>query len=69
MCDPPGGWKYGFPKKMPTYIEDINDAVGLEPTELDKWLVSNRYPLELVEEGMGSYCSYWESIWEDLRES
>lgn len=63
MCDPPSGWRFGFPKIMPSHIKTINDAVELDPIELDEWLVSEGYPLELVEEGMGRYCSYWNGAW------
>ena len=31
--DPPGGWRYGFPKELPSGVIDFN-----------KWLVDNGYP-------------------------
>jgi len=41
--DPPGGWKYGFPKPMPDKVEDLN-----------QWLVDNGYPKSEIEK-MGEY--------------
>lgn len=36
--DPPEGWKYGFPKKLPEGTEDVHN-----------WLVENGYPKTLIE--------------------
>ena len=49
--DPPGGWKYGFPKPIPDDIIFFED-----------WLVSEGYPREEIEK-MGDYffCSQWET--------
>ena len=33
MIDPPGGWRYGFPKEIP---EDIDNT--------QQWLIENGYP-------------------------
>jgi len=50
MVDPPGGWKYGFPKEMPVEVEDIN-----------QWLIDNGYPKEEIEK-MGDvfFLRMWE---------
>lgn len=36
--DPPEGWRFGFPKEVPDYVEskDITD-----------WVITNGYPKEL----------------------
>ena len=50
MCDPPSGWKYGFPKPIPD-----------ELTNMLEWLVSEGYPQEEIDAcGDHFYCSYWE---------
>lgn len=41
IFDPPSGWKYGFPKKIP---KDI-----LENKQIDKWLVDCGYPESMLE--------------------
>lgn len=51
MCDPPAGWKYGFPKPIP---EDVGE-------DILPWLLSEGYPLEEIEKcGEYFYCRYWE---------
>jgi hypothetical protein len=35
MCDPPEGWKYGFPKPMPNNVENF-----------EEWLRSEGYPVD-----------------------
>ena len=51
MCDPPSGWKYGFPKPIPESVEDVKD-----------WLVENGYPQEEIDKcGEHFYCRHWES--------
>lgn len=51
MCDPPSGWKYGFPKPIP---EDIEDTKA--------WLVENGYPQEEINKcGEHFYVRYWET--------
>ena len=58
MCDPPSGWKYGFPKPIP-------DSVGDDITE---WLLSEGYPQQEIDNcGKHFYCRYWEVEEEDLK--
>jgi len=49
MIDPPSGWRYGFPKEIPTDVIDTK-----------KWLVENGYPQEEIDR-YGKYfsCRYW----------
>lgn len=55
MIDPPSGWRYGFPKSIPDDVKDVN-----------KWLVENGYPEELIDElGEYFYCRYWEEKSDD----
>jgi len=50
MIDPPGGWRYGFPKILPNNI-----------TNTLKWLVENGYPQgEIDEFGDHFVCRHWE---------
>lgn len=49
MIDPPGGWKYGFPKQIP---DDVKDVI--------KWLVEQGYPQKEIDSfGEHFYCRYW----------
>lgn len=50
MIDPPGGWRYGFPKRIPRE----HQSRTLE------WLVEQGYPKELISP-TGFYCRYWET--------
>jgi hypothetical protein len=53
MIDPPGGWRYGFPKALPKAFETTE--------ELNEWLISEGYPKKVIEEyGEHFYCRYWE---------
>ena len=50
MIDPPSGWKYGFPKPIPSNVENVL-----------KWLVENGYPQKEIDScGQHFYCRYWE---------
>ena len=49
MIDPPGGWKYGFPKELPEGTTDVL-----------KWLVENGYPQSEIDAcGDRFYCGRW----------
>ena len=51
MCDPPSGWRYGFPRPIP------EDRKG----DLINWLVECGYPQrEIDASGQHFYCRYWE---------
>lgn len=50
MIDPPGGWKYGFPKVIPPEHQ----------TRTLDWLVEQGYPRSEIESfGKNFYCRYW----------
>lgn len=50
MIDPPSGWKYGFPKAIPSTVENVLE-----------WLVENGYPQAEIDAcGEHFYCRYWE---------
>ena len=50
MCDPPEGWKYGFPK-----------AVDTDAHDLRFWKIANGYPEWLMQQyGEHFYVRYWE---------
>lgn len=53
MIDPPGGWKYGFPKEFDLDTDD--------PVELKDWLIENGYPKSQIEkwEEITNHCRYW----------
>ena len=52
MCDPPSGWRYGFPKPQPSDI--------LSREEFHDWLVSEGYPRKMIDDyGDHFYCRYW----------
>ena len=51
MCDPPSGWKYGFPKPIPKGVDD----------DITEWLLSEGYPQREIDAcGDHFYCRYWE---------
>lgn len=51
IIDPPGGWRYGFPKPIP---EDRKNDTTV-------WLVEQGYPQKLIDEyGEFFMCRYWE---------
>lgn len=53
MCDPPSGWKYGFPKPLP---EDYPVDESIVP-----WLISEGYPQHEIDDCRDTfYCRYWE---------
>lgn len=57
MCDPPSGWKYGFPKPMPEefHNKDIRFSIS-------EWLVKEGYPqYEIDAVGDHFNCRYWET--------
>ena len=56
MCDPPGGWMYGFPKPIHEEFYILGDDF-----DLARWLVSEGYPEEEVDQYDGNVpCRYWE---------
>jgi len=51
MCDPPSGWKYGFPKEKP---DDVTNVMA--------WLVQEGYPQEEIDKlGEHFWLRYWET--------
>lgn len=55
MIDPPGGWKYGFPKE---YDRDP------EQESPENWFIRNGYPVADVELAL-KYSRMWEKNDED----
>lgn len=49
MVDPDEGWKYGFPKVLPE---------ELKGKDITSWLVSEGYPLEVIENWNSSSLGY-----------
>jgi hypothetical protein len=50
VYDPPGGWRYGFPKEYkPLPDEDLKDT-----------LLRDGYPQEEIVNGGVEYCRFWE---------
>lgn len=67
MCDPPSGWKYGFPKPLPEHL-----AYGLSANSTDEfnnygetvmeWIVKEGYPQEEIDKcGEHFWLRYWET--------
>lgn len=41
MCDPPSGWRWGFPKQVPAHpFKDSQD--------FHQWLIDNGYPAKEI---------------------
>lgn len=55
MIDPPGGWKYGFPKYVP--MQEYAVIAEYSKEEFEAWLVSNGYPEKDKEIGW-KHCRY-----------
>ena len=54
MCDPPSGWKYGFPRPLPA---DLSQDESIIP-----WLLEQGYPQSEIDAcGDHFYCRYWET--------
>ena len=53
MCDPPSGWKYGFPKEIPYEISEDGGTRN--------WLLENGYPQSEID-ACGDYffVRFWE---------
>jgi len=64
ICDPPSGWKYGFPRPVPEEVmEKLKYArqTGTNTTASNDWLIECGYPQALIESfGDHFYCRYWE---------
>ena len=57
VCDPPSGWKYGFPKP----IHEEYRILGSD-FDLARWLIDNGYPEEEVDKYDGDVpCRFWEA--------
>lgn len=53
--DPPSGWKYGFPKRMPEGVKDVHT-----------WLIDNGYPKDIIDQlGDSFYFRMWREEDED----
>lgn len=52
MIDPPSGWHFGFPKKLPNNWKE-------KDFDLSKWLVEEGYPKEDLELAL-TYSRYFE---------
>ena len=66
MCDPPGGWKYGFPKQLPDHMavtlskQPTDDANTFGKTVMD-WLVDQGYPQNEIDRyGDHFWMRYWQ---------
>lgn len=64
ICDPPSGWKYGFPRAIPQEVLDdmaIAREIGSSTNVFGNWLISCGYPSSLIESyGDCFYCRFWE---------
>jgi hypothetical protein len=50
ICDPPEGWRYGFPKEMPIDLKGLTSQ---------QWFKEQGYPQSLIDQGMLGYVRYW----------
>ena len=71
MCDPPSGWKYGFPKPLPEHLayglskEPKDDFNEYGETVLE-WIVKEGYPQEEIDKcGEHFWCRYGETELDD----
>lgn len=66
MCDPPSGWKYGFPKPYTFVYPEQNNSPPFETMERQWWL-DNGYPQFEIDRGMLKYVRFWEDDSENWR--
>ena len=59
MCDPPEGWRYGFPKPVHEEYHTLGDDFDLK-----RWLVNEGYPQELTT-WRWFRCRFWEKDLDD----
>ena len=58
MCDPPEGWKYGFPRRVPMVWHDEKD--------IRPWILACGYPPEVMKSyGDHFNIRFWEVEEED----
>lgn len=56
MCDPPSGWKHGFPKPLPEEYHTLGFKF-----KMFEWLVKEGYPQSQIDSwGDHFYCRYYE---------
>lgn len=66
MCDPPSGWKYGFPKPIPPRLRQGSYLFTCSHDFLLEWLVSEGYPQSEIDVyGDHFYCRYYETEVDD----
>jgi len=54
ICDPPSGWKYGFPKEIPYEVTEEDGGTR-------NWLLENGYPQSEIDScGDHFYVRFWE---------
>ena len=63
MIDPPSGWKYGFPKALPSeaviYYGGSDYGVK-ESFNINGWMIQEGYPKEEIESlGEQFWCRHW----------
>jgi hypothetical protein len=61
MIDPPGGWRYGFPKPVHEEFHTLGNDF-----DLARWLISEGYPEPDIELAL-KYSRYWEADGEDQK--
>jgi len=57
IIDPPEGWKYGFPKPIPSHI--------MGGKLFTKWLIEQGYPALLIDKQYHKHCRFWNEEIED----
>ena len=57
VVDPPEGWKYGFPKYIPSEIMQSEFDRVLRKSYRE-WLLKQGYPQELIESAM-KHSRFW----------
>lgn len=60
ICDPPSGWRYGFPRPVP------KEVMGVGGDAFTNWLVECGYPKQEIEK-MGDY--FFVRFWEEDEKS
>jgi hypothetical protein len=49
IIDPASGWKYGFPKILPCWVDSYN---------MNEWLIKEGYPKDEI--NLAQYSRFWQ---------
>ena len=61
LCDPPMGWRFGFPLAYTFKVEGENVSKEEYNRQLEQWYLDKGYPQTLIDQGMLEYVRIFTS--------